>query len=69
LNRPQEEDPKPKALIKVEEEAENQYMQEYALFKDTSTAKTAQQIFSKLFQVFPIKMKINLINHPRLRRM
>lgn len=46
------EDPKPKAVIKIQEEAEKQYAQEYALLKQLTDVKTAKQIFSKFFQVF-----------------
>ena len=46
------EDPKPRAVIKIQEETEKQYTQEYALIKQLTDAKTAKQIFSKFFQVF-----------------
>jgi hypothetical protein len=51
MNKGPEEDPKPKALTKIEEENVNHFIHEYALFKDASTAKSTKQIFSKLFQV------------------
>jgi hypothetical protein len=51
MNKELDEEPRPKALAKIEEDNENQFVQEYALFKDVSSAKTAKHIFSKLFQV------------------
>ncbi|KAL7080726.1 hypothetical protein ACQ4LE_000966 [Meloidogyne hapla] len=51
LNKLHTEEPKPKAVIRIQEEAEKQYKQEYALLKHLADAKTAKQIFSKFFQV------------------
>jgi hypothetical protein len=46
-----DEDPKPKSVLKLQEEAEKQYIQEYAILKQLTDAKNAKQIFSKFFQV------------------
>nr|CAD2190038.1 unnamed protein product [Meloidogyne enterolobii] len=51
LSKLHNEDPKPKAVIKIQEEAEKQYAQEYALLKQLTDVKTAKQIFSKFFQI------------------
>jgi hypothetical protein len=51
MNKESDENPKPRSLLKIEDETENQYMQEYGLFKEFTSAKSAKQIFSKLFQV------------------